>query len=154
MMAGISVTERRVSRCSISTRGPCRGGGKRTGWGLGDDGMVFLGMNCSTYLSATDFHGCRGNRIYFTDDNKKTRSWWGCDMGVFCLEDGSLGSHYQTNVKPMWPKPIWVFPNPVESGASTARKRGTWGRPFPMNFYLKNLVLLCLLYFCFMVYYS
>ncbi|KAK1266409.1 F-box protein [Acorus gramineus] len=117
--------------------------------GLGNDGMVFLGMNASTYLPATEFHGCKGNHIYFTDDNMAI-SGWGCDMGVFCLEDESFETHYQTHVKSMWREPIWFFPNPVESGASTPRQqRGTWTwmRLFCMNLYLKNLLLFLLLYF-------
>ncbi|KAK1289924.1 hypothetical protein QJS10_CPB18g01553 [Acorus calamus] len=120
--------------------------GKRDG--LGDDGMVFLGMNASTYLSATDFHGCKGNRIYFTDDNNVVMSrclkYGGCDMGVFCLEDGSLGPHYQTDVKLMWPHPIWIFRK--GGSASVVRRCAISKRLFdllfnhlPDNFYLLDV---------------
>ncbi|KAK6939027.1 Domain unknown function DUF295, partial [Dillenia turbinata] len=36
------------------------------------DRMVFIGENSSLCLVASDFLGCKGNRIYFTDDYSET----------------------------------------------------------------------------------
>ncbi|KAK1289719.1 hypothetical protein QJS10_CPB18g01410 [Acorus calamus] len=94
------------------------------------DGMLFLGMNSSIHLSASDFAGCQGNNIYFTDDNMAqscSLEHGGYDMGVFSLGDGSLGWHYRTDKRSMWPDPIWIFPNPAGSvrmvGRCTIRRR-------------------------------
>lgn len=81
--------------------------------------MLFLGENSSLALVATDFPGCKGNRIYFTDDYSEL-DYGGFpgnhDLGIFNLEDGTIEqlpcyprnshSHLQ------WPPPIWITPNP------------------------------------------
>ncbi|KAL0438344.1 UNVERIFIED_CONTAM: F-box protein SKIP23 [Sesamum latifolium] len=60
-----------------------------------DDKVVFLGENSSLALPASDYPGCKGNRIYFTDDYSGTNydSIAGDhDVGVYNLEDGSIES--------------------------------------------------------------
>ncbi|KAK1301113.1 hypothetical protein QJS10_CPB13g00201 [Acorus calamus] len=84
---------------------------------LGDDGMLFLGLNSSTYHFMIGGGGskCKGNRIYFTDDSVGRSSYnnlndlGGHDMGVFSLDDGS----FEWNHCRKWkgPHPIWIFPN-------------------------------------------
>ncbi|KAK1276341.1 putative F-box protein [Acorus gramineus] len=85
---------------------------------LEDDGMLFLGLNSSTYHFMTGGGGskCKGNRIYFTDDSIGRSSYddnlnnlGRHDMGVFSLDDGS----FEWNHCRKWkgPHPIWIFPN-------------------------------------------
>ncbi|XP_060199887.1 F-box protein SKIP23-like [Lycium barbarum] len=85
---------------------------------LGDN-MLFLGENSSLALLASDFPGCEGNRIYFTDDYCEA-NYDGVngnhDLGYYNLEDGSIEalSCYPRNSHSMlrWPPPIWFTPNP------------------------------------------
>ncbi|KAF3642221.1 putative pseudouridylate synthase [Capsicum annuum] len=85
---------------------------------LGDK-MLFLGENSSLALLASDFPGCVGNRIYFTDDYCEA-NYDGVngnhDLGYYKLEDGSIEalSCYPRNSHSMlrWPPPIWFTPNP------------------------------------------
>ncbi|KAL0314498.1 UNVERIFIED_CONTAM: F-box protein SKIP23 [Sesamum angustifolium] len=77
-----------------------------------DDKVVFLGENSSLALLASDYPGCKGNRIYFTDDYSGTNydSIAGDhDIGVYNLEDGSIESLpcYPQNLH--WP--IWITPS-------------------------------------------
>ncbi|KAK6939277.1 Domain unknown function DUF295 [Dillenia turbinata] len=55
------------------------------------DRMVFIGENSSLCLAASDFLGCKGNCIYFTDDFSEI-NYDGVvgehDLGVFSLDDG------------------------------------------------------------------
>ncbi|XP_077219442.1 F-box protein SKIP23-like [Tasmannia lanceolata] len=72
-----------------------------------DDRMLFLGYNCSMSLSTHDFPQCKGNCIYFTDDNEDAT---GClDNGVFDMEDGSVKPFYP-NSEGWDTEPIWVEP--------------------------------------------
>ncbi|XP_077219027.1 F-box protein SKIP23-like [Tasmannia lanceolata] len=72
-----------------------------------DDRMLFLGYNCSFSLSANDFPQCKGNCIYFTDDNEDATRC--VDNGVFNLEDGSVRPCYPNSTS--WiAKPIWIEP--------------------------------------------
>lgn len=78
------------------------------------DDALFLGENHSLAISASDFHGCRPNCIYYTDDYNSCSSYlpFGpCDMGIYNLEDGSFGSHYilESKLKHM-PPALWVSP--------------------------------------------
>ncbi|XP_057470225.1 F-box protein SKIP23-like [Actinidia eriantha] len=85
---------------------------------LGDK-MLFLGENSSLALSATDFPGCKGNCIYYTDDYSES-NYDGIpgdnDLGVYDLEDGSiepLPCYPRNSISQLrWPPPIWVTPNP------------------------------------------
>ncbi|KAK1291315.1 F-box protein [Acorus calamus] len=85
---------------------------------LDDDGhgMVFLGSNNSVWLSSGDFKGlCKGNSIYFTDDDRFNSVYYaglGGESGVFHLEDGSFRSIYDNDLKYLYPHPVWVLPNP------------------------------------------
>lgn len=81
--------------------------------------MLFLGENSSLALLASDFPGCGGNRIYFTDDYCEA-NYDGVDgnhdLGYYNLADGSIealsccprSSHSMLR----WPPPIWFTPNP------------------------------------------
>ncbi|XP_077219028.1 F-box protein SKIP23-like [Tasmannia lanceolata] len=73
-----------------------------------DDQMLFLGYNSSMSLSANDFSQCKGNCIYFTDDNEDAS---GClDNGVFDMKDVSVKPCYPNS--PSWiTEPIWIEPN-------------------------------------------
>ncbi|CAN4123048.1 unnamed protein product [Withania somnifera] len=81
--------------------------------------VLFLGENSSLALLASDFPGCEGNRIYFTDDYCEA-NYDGVngnhDLGYYNLEDGSIEalSCYPRNSHSMlrWPPPIWFTPNP------------------------------------------
>lgn len=77
---------------------------------LGDQ-VVFVGDNSSLALSASDFPGCKGNRIYFTDDHSKCN-----DVGFFDLGTGRvepLPCYPQDASLPFqWAPPVWITPNP------------------------------------------
>ncbi|XP_043713803.1 F-box protein SKIP23 [Telopea speciosissima] len=82
------------------------------------DYALFLGKNSSLSVLASDFSGCRGNCIYFTDDYAEANYEGVCgnhDLGIFNLEDGSVEllpcySHHSLLI---WPPPLWVSPNPL-----------------------------------------
>lgn len=85
---------------------------------LGDK-VLFIGENSSLALSASDFSGCVGDCIYYTDDYSETNYddvYGENDLGIFKLQDGSIeplpsyprNLHYQLQ----WPPPLWVTPNP------------------------------------------
>ncbi|XP_047329684.1 F-box protein SKIP23-like [Impatiens glandulifera] len=81
--------------------------------------MLFLGENSSMAFSASDFHGCKGNSIYFTDDYSDL-SFDGCvgnqDIGIYNFDDDTLEQlpcyPYNSNFRLRWPPPIWISPNP------------------------------------------
>lgn len=84
-----------------------------------DDRALFVGENSSLVICASDFPGCKGNCIYYTDDYSE----WNYDgangdhdLGVYDLEDGSVEALpcYPKNSYSgrRWPPPIWVTPNP------------------------------------------
>lgn len=85
---------------------------------LGDH-VMFLGENSSFVLSASDYPGFKGNRIYFTDDYSEI-NYDGVlgehDMGVYNMEDGTievLPCYPRTPYSRLrWPPPIWITPNP------------------------------------------
>ncbi|KAK1283235.1 hypothetical protein QJS10_CPB21g01394 [Acorus calamus] len=79
-----------------------------------DDGMLFVGLNTSTWLPSGNFKECKGNSIYFTDDvtNLLYLDDQFKDSGVFYLEDMSFGSIYGDDMKVLYPHPVWVIPNP------------------------------------------
>lgn len=83
-----------------------------------DEWALFVGENSSMAFRASDFQGCKGNRIYFTDDYSE----WNYDgangdhdLGVYDLEDGSVVAlpcyprkFYNGR---RWPPPIWITPS-------------------------------------------
>lgn len=76
-----------------------------------DDKVLLLGENSSLALMASDYMGCRGNRIYFTDDYSGSNSdsiAGDHDVGVYNLLDGSIDE------LPCYPRnshwPIWITP--------------------------------------------
>ena len=62
---------------------------------LGDQ-VFFLGKDSSFSVSATEFSGCKGNCIYFTDEN---------DIGVFYFENQKTGKivDFQDRCHLFWP---------------------------------------------------
>jgi hypothetical protein len=82
------------------------------------DRILFVGDNSSFSLSASDFRGCSGNCIYYTDDYCEFNYDCGFrdyDLGIFKLWDGSIEPlpcyHPNSLSQLRWP-PIWVTPNP------------------------------------------
>ncbi|KAJ0618742.1 hypothetical protein HanLR1_Chr02g0054641 [Helianthus annuus] len=83
-----------------------------------DDWALFVGENSSVAIRASDFEGCKGNKIYFTDDYSE----WNYDgangdhdLGVYDLEDGSVAALPCYTRKfyngRRWPPPIWITPS-------------------------------------------
>ncbi|KAK1280438.1 hypothetical protein QJS04_geneDACA002821 [Acorus gramineus] len=80
-----------------------------------DDGVLFLGMNSSIWVSSRNFKECKGNSIYFTDDDRFDSVYEdgrGGDSGVFHMEDRSFTSLCDNDLKNLYPYPLWVLPNP------------------------------------------
>ncbi|CAN6553605.1 unnamed protein product [Malus baccata var. baccata] len=83
---------------------------------IGNDAL-FLGTNQSMCVSASDFQACRPNSIYFTDDCVDVachKPKGPHDMGVFDIENKSMGRHYclDRSQKHM-PPAIWILPTMV-----------------------------------------
>ncbi|GER43542.1 hypothetical protein STAS_20403 [Striga asiatica] len=77
-----------------------------------DDKVLFVGTNSSLALLASDYPGCRGNSIYFTDDySGMSYDIMGGDqdVGVYSLCDGTIEQF------PCYPRnshwPIWIMPS-------------------------------------------
>ncbi|KAK1292051.1 hypothetical protein QJS10_CPB17g01913 [Acorus calamus] len=82
----------------------------QNGWvrmsGVGDDRVVFLGNSESVSLLTEDVPGIRkGNKIYFTDDNKVP--FGGHDTGVYDFDDDCIDEWI--NESAVSPAPVWVF---------------------------------------------
>ncbi|KAK4742673.1 hypothetical protein SAY87_000674 [Trapa incisa] len=84
--------------------------------GIGDC-MLFVGRNSSLAFRASEFPGCLGNCIYYTDDFSEDNS--DCiiepDMGIYRLYDGSIENFPSYSLSPSFrvmPLPIWLSPNP------------------------------------------
>ncbi|KAJ8772608.1 hypothetical protein K2173_027785 [Erythroxylum novogranatense] len=75
------------------------------------DSMLFIGQNCSLSLQASDFSGCLGDRIYYTDDYSENSCYGERDMGIFKLEDESLET-LPSSSRSLDSRPLWVSPNP------------------------------------------
>lgn len=79
------------------------------------DRVMFLGLNTSMIVMASQFPDFKGNCIYFTDDflallqlNKVRK---GCtDMGVFNMEDKTIYPLFPERVHPPFSPPIWITP--------------------------------------------
>ncbi|KAL5557787.1 hypothetical protein UlMin_033998 [Ulmus minor] len=77
--------------------------------------MLFIGQNLSLSVSASDFPGCIGNCIYFTDDYSEfnyENVFGEYDSGIFRLWDESIEGQWNSQGREHWPTPIWVSPNP------------------------------------------
>ncbi|KAI7740271.1 hypothetical protein M8C21_001361 [Ambrosia artemisiifolia] len=80
------------------------------------DRMLFLGDNCGFSASALEFPGCKGNCVFFTEQNReddglvKSRG-----VGVFDLESGSIGdvSNDSGYSQLFWPPPRWLHSDPL-----------------------------------------
>ncbi|OVA10867.1 Protein of unknown function DUF295 [Macleaya cordata] len=80
------------------------------------DCMLFLGGNSSLCLLASDFSGCEGNCIYFTDYDSKANDYGKRrihDSGVFNVGDRSIKQlPYCSGFSRLFlPPPIWVITN-------------------------------------------
>nr|CAD1838463.1 unnamed protein product [Ananas comosus var. bracteatus] len=86
----------------------------------GDDGgagsigdrILIVERGTSMSLPASGLAGCKGNRIYFTDEYdvcSEGQITGGLDFGVFCLEDGSVQRLpcYPQDAESLWPFPSW-----------------------------------------------
>ncbi|KAL3647750.1 hypothetical protein CASFOL_008718 [Castilleja foliolosa] len=83
------------------------------------DGLaMFVGVNHSFTVSATEDNGLKPNSIYFTDDKGTTprklfdENYGGHDIGIFDYENKTISScYYPCNVyKKIMPAPIWFTP--------------------------------------------
>ncbi|XP_042478166.1 F-box protein SKIP23-like [Macadamia integrifolia] len=80
------------------------------------DRMLFLGLDPSSSFLASDFPGCKGNCIYFTDQN-----WHDILEGARKEFEFSLFDMDDRRIKPLpsyprglpWPPSIWVTPTPI-----------------------------------------
>ncbi|PKI37109.1 hypothetical protein CRG98_042508, partial [Punica granatum] len=81
------------------------------------DYMLFVGRNSSLALRASEFPGCEGDCIYFTDDYSEYNSDWigEPDVGIYRLWDGGiepLPCYPQSTAHLIRPQPIWLTRNP------------------------------------------
>ncbi|XP_022762995.1 F-box protein SKIP23-like isoform X2 [Durio zibethinus] len=77
--------------------------------------VLFLGDDCTFSASAEDLSVCRGNCIIFADNcfyslGVEDGSSERCDVGVFDLENGSIGplQKFPQFSKVFWPPPRWI----------------------------------------------
>ncbi|CAL5402324.1 hypothetical protein CsSME_00025696 [Camellia sinensis var. sinensis] len=87
------------------------------------DRMLFLGDNCTFSASASEFSGCKGNCIFFTDNyfylgREEDDVPKGRGVGVFDLETGNIVSlaNCPGYSKLFWPPPSWVSSTMLEVG--------------------------------------
>ncbi|XVE93930.1 hypothetical protein REPUB_Repub01dG0236500 [Reevesia pubescens] len=80
-----------------------------------DDRVLFLGDDCTFSAQAEDLSVCRGNCIIFADNffyslGAEDGSSERCDVGVFDLENGSIGPlrKFPQFSKLFWPPPCWI----------------------------------------------
>lgn len=90
-----------------------------------DDRVLFLGDDCTFSASAEDLSVCRGNCIIFADNYFYTHgaedgSSERCDVGVFDLENGSIGPlwKFPQFSKLFWPPPRWIFSTALDVSIS------------------------------------
>ncbi|KAF6176285.1 hypothetical protein GIB67_023576 [Kingdonia uniflora] len=81
------------------------------------DRLLFLGRNSSFSLSASNFQGCEGNCVYFTDDYSEPYEGGvrgNNDFGLFHVGDNSIEPFpcYTEISQFIWPSPIFLTPNP------------------------------------------
>ncbi|GMI73362.1 SKP1/ASK-Interacting protein 23, F-box/DUF295 Ancestral 11 [Hibiscus trionum] len=82
-----------------------------------DDRVLFLGDDCTFSASTEDLNVCRGNCIIFADnffyslgESEEDDSSERCEVGVFDLENGSIGplQKFPQFSKLFWPPPRWT----------------------------------------------
>ncbi|KAF9617357.1 hypothetical protein IFM89_036278 [Coptis chinensis] len=77
---------------------------------LGD--RVFLLSPQGSYsISALDFPGCKGNRIFFTDYEfslDRGKDTFSHNIGVFDLKDGTFEELADSSYLLFWPPPTWI----------------------------------------------
>ncbi|KAF3682240.1 putative receptor-like cytosolic serine/threonine-protein kinase RBK1-like [Capsicum annuum] len=81
-----------------------------------EDRMLFVGDNCTFSALVSQLgSGCKGNCILFSDqffcsENDNVGFWKDHGIGVFSLENGSIGpiSSYQGYAELLWPPPPWI----------------------------------------------
>lgn len=61
--------------------------------------------------------GIKKNCVYYTDDYgwgifEQVESEGGLDVGILCLDDGSIQAPYPGVSKSKFSLPIWIVPNP------------------------------------------
>ncbi|KAL3647752.1 hypothetical protein CASFOL_008720 [Castilleja foliolosa] len=100
-----------------------RGGGRLSHVDGGSlDGLaMFVGLNHSFAVSATEDNGLKPNSIYFTDDKELTLPKWfdekygGHDIGIFDYENKTISSYFYPcdvrSVEKIMPEPIWFTPS-------------------------------------------
>ncbi|KAJ9186394.1 hypothetical protein P3X46_001971 [Hevea brasiliensis] len=96
-----------------------------------DDTIFFLGWNCSHSISALDYKNCKGNFIYFTDDNFMVCCdfpWEGHDFGIFDFDDGII----RPMGLPSYPIKLPRFPTIYRSKRSLGRDRSFFILPPPV----------------------
>ncbi|XP_059627444.1 uncharacterized protein LOC132270274 [Cornus florida] len=80
---------------------------------LGGD-TLFLGDNHSICVSAPKWSRCQPNSIYYTDDNIDILFYpllGRRDIGIFNIENGSFGTHYNLDHSHNhMPPSIWIVP--------------------------------------------
>ncbi|XP_044470502.1 F-box protein SKIP23-like [Mangifera indica] len=71
-----------------------------------EDSVFFFGYDCSFFLSAKEFPGCKGNSVYF----KRRHRCPGTDAWIFDMKDGRVESlsAIPGYSKIFWPRPTWV----------------------------------------------
>lgn len=77
------------------------------------DRALFIGKSSSLSIAASDFPGCEGNAIYFTDDYSEFDNMFGeHDSGIFRLHDATVEWKWNSYCTVHLPPPFWVTPNP------------------------------------------
>ncbi|GMN61464.1 hypothetical protein TIFTF001_030553 [Ficus carica] len=80
-----------------------------------DDRAFFLGGNESLSFFTRDLAACKGNSIYFTDDNWEDMTsdylYGGHDLGVYDLEKKVVEACYEFDDEKVFPPPIWIVPS-------------------------------------------
>ncbi|RVW96707.1 F-box protein SKIP23 [Vitis vinifera] len=82
------------------------------------DRILFLGEKSTFSAVASEFCGCEGNCIYYTNsfffpNDQEDDAYTG--IGIFNLENGNLGplSSFPNYSKVIWPPPAWVYINNI-----------------------------------------
>ncbi|XP_020113213.1 putative F-box protein At4g22660 [Ananas comosus] len=80
------------------------------------DRALFVGVGSSVLLSGKEVRGLRRNCVYFTDDRWNLRFSEDVkgdrrDVGIYCLEDGSVQPCLPPDDRFNWPPPVWISPS-------------------------------------------
>ncbi|KAJ8530313.1 hypothetical protein K7X08_037148 [Anisodus acutangulus] len=89
-----------------------------------EDRMLFVGDNCTFSVLVSELDSrCKGNCILFADQYFCSTEddgglWKNHGIGVFSLENGSIGpvSSYHGYAELFWPPPLWICsPQPIDA---------------------------------------